>query len=93
MALFGGKETKVDKKEAKTQAILEKYGLEQLTGKNAEAVRAIAQNMTAGNWIELGTALSGKSEDVAKLGYLRSIMEQNFIIIRQLDELINLMKK
>ena len=37
--------------------------------------------------IELGTALQGNGVDNAKMTYMRAIMEQNFIIIRQLDRL------
>ena len=38
--------------------------------------------------IEFGSQLSGmKSEDTLKVSYLRAIVEQNFIIIRELDEI------
>ena len=43
--------------------------------------------MAGNSLIEFGTALSGKAEDVAKMSYLRAILEQNWIIIRQLDRL------
>lgn len=92
MALFGGKEAKEEKKEAKMQAVLQKYGLESMTGKDAEAVRNIAYTLSGNNLIELGTTLSGKAEDVAKLTYLRAIVEQNFILVRQLNELKELLK-
>ena len=37
--------------------------------------------------IELGTAMQGGGADSAKMSYLRAIVEQNWIIIRQLDKL------
>ena len=87
MALFN-KENKEEKKAAKAQAILEKYGLENLNDPlTVEALKSITSDLTANSFIELGTALSGRAEDVAKMTYLRAIVEQNFIIIRLLDKL------
>ena len=37
--------------------------------------------------IELGAALQGNGADAAKLSYMNAIMEQNFIMIRQLDRI------
>lgn len=87
MALFGAKETKEDKVARKTQAMLEKYGLEYLDPKDMESVRNIGNALMGNNLIELGTALSGSGVDVAKMSYLRALIEQNWIIIRQLDRL------
>ena len=87
MALFGGKETKEDKTARKTQAMLEKYGLEYLDEKDMESVRSIGNALMGNGMIELGTALTGSGVDVAKMSYLRALIEQNWIIIRQLDRL------
>ena len=87
MALFGAKETKEDKVARKTQAMLEKYGLEYLDPKDVESVRNIGNALMGNNLIELGTTLSGSGVDVAKMSYLRALIEQNWIIIRQLDRL------
>jgi len=87
MALFGTKETKEDKIARKTQAMMEKYGLEYLDQKDLESVRSIGYALMGNNMIELGTALSGSGVDVAKMSYLRALIEQNWIIIRQLDRL------
>lgn len=76
------------KKEEKAQALLNKYGLQDLTDpRDIQAVKNIALNLMGNKLIELGTALSGSGADSAKLSYLNAIMEQNFIIIRQLDRL------
>jgi len=87
MALFGAKETKEDKAARKTQAMLEKYGLEYLDPKDLESVRNIGYALMGNGLIELGTSLSGSGVDVAKMSYLRALIEQNWIIIRQLDRL------
>lgn len=89
MALFNNA-NKEDRKAAKTEALLEKYGLQELSDpRDAESVRAIASSLLGNKLIELGTALSGSGEDAAKLSYLSAIVEQNWIIIRQLDKLNN----
>ena len=89
MALFGGKETKEDKVARKTQAMMEKYGLEYLDPKDLESVRNIGLSLMGTGMIELGTALSigGNPVDTAKMSFLRALVEQNWIIIRQLDRL------
>ena len=87
MALFGGKEAKEDKVARKTQAMMERYGLEQLEPKDLQSVRNIGYALMGNNLIELGTSLTGSGVDVAKMSYLRALIEQNWIIIRQLDRL------
>lgn len=80
--------SKEEKKEAKVQALLERYGLQELTDpRDKQAVRNIATNLMGNKLIELGAALSGSGTDPAKLSYMNAIMEQNFIIIRQLDKI------
>ena len=88
MALFGAKETKEEKLARKTQAMLEKYGLEYLDPKDVESVRSIGNALMGNSLTELGTALTGGSGvELAKLSYFRALIEQNWIIIRQLDRL------
>lgn len=89
MALFGGqKETKEEKQARKTQELLDKYGLQNLSDpRDLESVKRISESLYGNKLIELGTALSGSGEDSAKLTYLSALVEQNWIIIRQLDQL------
>ena len=88
MGLFGNGETKEEKKARKTQELLQKYGLDNLSDpRDLEAVKNISNILAGNNLIELGTALQGNGVDNAKMTYMRAIMEQNFIIIRQLDRL------
>ena len=90
MALFGEKETKEEKKARKAQELLEKYGLQDLSDpRDIEAVKNINYKLMGNGLIEAGNLLSGSGVDSAKMSYLSAIIEQNWIIIRQLDKLIN----
>lgn len=91
MGLFGNNE---EKQEQKVQAILHKYGLEDLTDpRDIQAVRSIATNLAGTKLIEIGTALQGSSTDAAKISCLNAIMDQNFIMIRQLDRICKALEK
>lgn len=91
MALFGNNE---DKKEQKIQALLQRYGLEDLSDpRDKQAVQNIASNLMGNKLMELGTALQGNGVDSAKMSYLSAIMEQNFIMIRQLDRIAKALEK
>lgn len=89
MALFGG-ESKEDKQERRVQELLEKYGLQDLTDeRDLASVKNISYTLMGNKMIEMGNVLSGSGVDSAKMSYLSAIVEQNWIIIRQLDKLIN----
>jgi len=88
MGLFGGKESKEDKQERKTQELLSKYGLSNLSVNYADAVKSISTELAGTGAIEVGSLLSGmKSEEILKTSYLNALVQQNWIIIRQLDEI------
>ena len=87
MGLLGNKE---ERKAQKAQALLQKYGLENLSDpRDIQAVKNISYELMGNSLIELGTALTGSSADAAKMSYLNAIMQQNFIIIRLLDKIAN----
>lgn len=91
MGLFGNNE---EKQEQKIQALLQKYGLEELTDpRDVQAVRSIATNLAGNKLIEVGITLQGNATDSAKLSYLNAIMDQNFIMIRQLDKICKALEK
>ena len=91
MGLFGNNE---EKQEQKAQALLEKYGLQELSDpRDLQAVNNIATNLMGNKLIEFGTALQGNGADAAKMSYLNAIMEQNFIMIRQLDRIAKSLEK
>lgn len=94
MALFGNGETKEEKRERKVNDMLQKYGLEDLSDpRDVQAVKNIQLALMGNKMIELGTALAGSGADSAKLSYLDAIMQQNYIIIRQLDKIAKLLDK
>lgn len=87
MALFG--ESKEDKKAKKVEELMEKYGLQELSDpRDIKAVETIANKLASSNLINIGTAMvGGLPQDVGKMSLLQAIVEQNWIIIRQLDKL------
>lgn len=89
MALFNST-SKEEKQIQKVYETLHKYGLEELSDpRDVESVKQIAAKLAGSNLIGIGTALSGLPQDVAKMSLLQAIVEQNWIIIRQLDKLNN----
>lgn len=87
--MFGnGKETKEEKQERKNQELLAKYGLENMTDKDLESIRNIINDLMGNGLFKTGMALSfAKAEEQAKVTYLSALVEQNWIIIRQLDQI------
>lgn len=87
MALFG--ESKEDKKAKKVEELMERYGLQELSDpRDIKAVENIANKLASSNLINIGTAMvGGLPQDVGKMSLLQAIVEQNWIIIRQLDKL------
>lgn len=87
---------KQQKQAQKEHALLEKYGVENLHNpQDIESVKRIATSMAGDGFFDLGSALGGANEK----DYLRRLydlakvqMEQNFILIRQLDELNSKLK-
>ena len=94
MALFKSAEEKQQEQEQKELKMLQKYGLEQLTDpSDKESVRKIVNELLGTGMMETGMRLSlaGKPEDLLPVYYQRAILEQNFIIIRQLDRIASLL--
>ncbi|WP_102341278.1 hypothetical protein [Galactobacillus timonensis] len=88
--MFGNKESKQEKQDAKLQELMDKYGLGDVSPEYADAVKKIAAELVGTGMMETGMRLSmtAKAEDALPVYYLRAIMEQNFLIIRQLDALL-----
>ena len=91
MGLFGNNEDKEAKKEAKLDAMMAKYGLENLSPEYRSKVKDINLELIGTGLMEAGMKLSmnAKVEDQLQVQYLRTIMEQNWMIIRLLDEIKN----
>ena len=87
MGLFGNSEAKEAKKQEKLNKLMEKYGLNKLDPEYQEKVKLINYELMGTGLTELGLAFSGKPEDNVKIHYLNAIIEQNWIIIRLLNDL------
>lgn len=89
--IFGKSE--VQKADAERE-LLEKYGLENIGDeKDAASIRKIINELMGTGLMETGMKLGFKSPPEQKLQvlYQRVLMEQNFIIIRQLDKIAKLL--
>ena len=106
MALFESKESKEEKKARKIAeaeqkqaekdfALLQKYGLTGLQDpEDIQSVRNIVSELRGTGLMELGITFGGGNDrDIQKnqMYYQRAILEQNFIIIRQLDRISKLL--
>lgn len=92
MALFGDKTSKQEKIEAKRekqlQDFMDRYQLEDLDDKDLIVLERIAADLAGNKFIKAGMALSfAKAEDQAMLTYLSALVEQNWMVIRQLSRL------
>ena len=77
-----------DSKEDKVAKLMEKYVLKEVSPKYADKVQGIAQELAGMGLMETGMKLSfAKSEEQLKVSYLHAIFEQNWIIIRLLDDI------
>lgn len=88
MALFGNGETKEQKELRKAMEIMQKYGLDNLDSKYVEQVQKINQELVGTGLMETGMKLSmAPAPDQLKISYLNTLIAQNWIIIRMLDDL------
>ena len=89
MALFKSADEKAAEQEKKVQKLLKKYGVGSLTDPDDLAsVEKIANELIGSGLQEAGLKMSmTKPEIMLPISYQRAIMEQNFIIIRQLDRI------
>lgn len=79
-----------EKQKERAQKIIDKYGLDGLNDdKDYENVCRIAYELMGTGLQEAGLRISmqGKPHEVLPVYYLKTLVEQNWIIIRQLDKL------
>lgn len=68
----------------------EKYNLNDLDPDDLETLKTIANNMTGLGLMKTGVTLTGtKAEERLKIGYLATLVEQNWLIINQLSRILN----
>ena len=91
MGLFASADEKEAKKEEKLNKMMAKYGLENLSSEYRDKVKDINLELIGTGLMEAGMKLSmaAKTEDQLQVQYLKTILEQNWIIIRLLDDLKN----
>ena len=88
MALFRDKKSKEEKDQEKLQKFMERYQLEDLDEKDLVVLQRIAADLVGNNLLKAGMALTfAKAEEQAKVTYLSALVEQNWMIIRQLSRL------
>lgn len=88
MALFGGKKTKEEKEQEELEKFMQRYQLEDLDEKDLIVLQGIAADLAGKGLIKAGMAFSfAKAEEQAKVGYLSVLVEQNWLITRQLSRL------
>lgn len=94
MGLFASKGEKQEKQNDKLRAKLQKHGLENIDAEYLQDCVDIYTNLMGVGMIEFGSTLSGmKSEEKVKTAYLHAIMDQNWIMIKQLDKISKLLDK
>ena len=94
MALFNSKENKDDKKQQEINNFMVKYQLEEIDDKDLVIIKKIATDLIGNNLLKAGMALSfAKAEEQAKVSYLSALVNQNWIMIRQLSNISNKLDK
>ena len=95
MALFKSAENKSNEQERKIQAMLDKYGLGELSDPmDVYSAKRIAEELVGTGLMETGMKIGlTKPEIQLPILYQRAIMEQNFIIIRQLNRISKALEK
>ena len=94
MALFNSKENKDDKKQQEINNFMTKYQLDEIDDKDLVIIKKIATDLIGNNLLKAGMALSfAKAEEQAKVTYLSALVNQNWIMIRQLNNISNKLDK
>lgn len=95
MGFFKSEEEKQKEKEEKLNRIMSKYGLDELEDKYKTAVSNINSELVGTGAMEFGNMLSFDEKTALKLNtyYINALIQQNWIIIRQLDEISKKLNK
>ena len=88
------------KQAAKDKAAMEKFGLDfdsytenDLRRRNINSAKEITASLAGSKLYSFGSLLSGSANETFSLELARAQVEQNFILIRQNEEIIRLLKK
>ena len=88
------------KQEAKDRAAMEKFGLDfdsyteaDIRRKNINSAKEKAGSLAGSKMYSFGSLFTGSANETFSLELARAQVEQNFILMRQNEEIIRLLKK
>ncbi len=88
------------KQEAKDRAAMEKFGLDfdsyteaDIRRKNINSAKEIAGSLAGSKMYSFGSLFTGSANETFSLELARAPVEQHFILMRQNEEIIRLLKK
>lgn len=95
MGLFKSEDEKQKAKDEKTQKLLDKYELNNLSKEYANAVQQINTELAGSGLVEFGSLLSKDMNASLRVQtqFLNALVQQNWIIIRQLNEINQKLEK
>ncbi|HFI5511465.1 TPA: hypothetical protein ACIZ8K_000112 [Streptococcus agalactiae] len=95
MAIFGREKlSREEKQKQKIQKYLSQRGIDNLNEKSNVQVRRVINDLAGNGFFKAGMALSfAKAEEQAKVTYLSALVEQNWILISQNQEILDELKK
>lgn len=87
--MFKSKEEREMEKQEKLEEQMKKYNLENLSQEDKEYIKNITNRLMGTGLISLGS----KAEDTAKIELLKLLIEQNWLIVKLLNEINNKLDK
>lgn len=92
MALFGSgiskEEKRIQKEQEEMKKFMNKYQLEDINEKDLVVLKRIANDLAGNGFFKAGMALSmAKPHEQATVTYLSALVEQNWMLIRQISDL------
>lgn len=91
--MFNSKESKQEKKERKMMEMMETLGLDALTGTDREIIERLLSDGCFVNNAKILSALSGTGPQIVANSLSVDILKTNMMLIRQNNEIINLLKQ
>lgn len=86
--MFGNGKSKEEKQAEQIEKFQKKYHIDELDPRDLDNVKQIATDLAGNGFLKAGLALSfGNAADQAKVTYLSTLIEQNWIIMNQLNRL------
>lgn len=83
------KDKKEEKKRDKIEDLTSRYNLDELSQEDKEYMSSLIKGMSGTTAI----GFTSSAEDTAKIGLLQTIIEQNFLTIKLLNEISNKLDK